>query len=367
MSAVLEINLSHLTHNYKYLRSKIGSSTKFLAVVKAFAYGSESVAIAKHLEQLGVDYFGVAYAEEGVTLRENGIKTPILVLHAQPENYESIIKYQLEPNLYSIRTLELFSNLCIQKNSYDYPVHIKFNSGLNRLGISWNDIPNTLNFINKGKLKVASIFSHLAASEDVEETSFSEQQINKFEDFQKQFLPQIIQKQSYQPLIHHSNTSGVFNYQNAHFTMVRAGIGLYGFGNDQSFNAHLKPIASLTAKISQIHQLKAGESLGYNRAFIAKQPTITATVTIGHADGIDRIYGNGKGFVWIHHQKAPILGIVCMDMLMVDITHINCKEGDTAIIFDQKYRADTLAEAVGTISYELITGIGPRVKRRIVE
>lgn len=361
MSATLHINLSHLTHNYTYLRSKIGANTRFLAVVKAIAYGNDAVSIAKHLENLGVDYFGVAYAEEGIELRKNGITTPILVLHAQPYNYKDIIAYNLEPNLYSVRTTQLFYEIVTALHLKNYPVHLKYNSGLNRLGIALTDIPEIHSILQKGNLKIASILSHLAASEDTTESDFTNRQIERFEHFQNQFSPLLNET----PLIHQCNTSGILNYPKAHFSMVRSGIGLYGFGNDSKYDKNLKPIASLTANISQIHELKKGESLGYNRGYICKKPTTIAVITIGHADGLDRIYGNGKGYVIINRQKARILGVVCMDMLMVDATALNCKEGDTVILFDQNFTANDLAEAVGTISYELITGIGPRVKRII--
>ncbi len=361
MSAVLKINLSHLTHNYQYLRSKISKNVHFLAVVKAIAYGSDALQIAKHLEFLGVDYLGVAYAEEGVELRKNGITTPILVLHAQPENYSLIIEHNLEPNLYSLRTIKLFDAECAKLNIYNYPVHIKYNSGLNRLGVSIDTIDAIHSLLNCNRIKLASILSHLASSEDLSETEFTQQQIQRFIHFQKVFLKQL----SYTPLIHQCNTSGILNFPEAHFSMVRSGIGLYGFGNDSKYDVNLKPIASLTAKISQIQTLQPGESLGYNRNYIATAKTKSATITIGHADGIDRIYGNGKGYVIINHQKAFILGIVCMDIIIVDISKINCKEGDTVIIFNEEYPANSLAEAVGTISYELITGIGPRIKRII--
>lgn len=361
MGAILHINLANLTHNYTYLRSQIKPEVKFLAVVKALAYGSDANRIALHLENLGVDYFGVAYAEEGIALRKCGVTTPILVLHAQPENYAQLIKHNLEPNLYSLRTLTLFNETCLKLAVKNYPVHIKYNSGINRLGFLNKDISVITSIVKKGTLRVASIFSHLAASEDPAEKEFTLLQLKKFQEFQNELLPFL----NTNPLIHHSNTSGVLNYPETHFSMVRSGIGLYGFGNDTKFNKNLKPIARLTAKISQIHYLEKGESLGYNREFKANENTTTATITIGHADGIDRIYGNGKGYVIINNKKAPILGIVCMDMLMVNVTDIDCKEGDTVIIFDEKYTANDLAEAVGTISYELITGIGPRVKRII--
>jgi len=359
MSAVLHINLSYLTHNYTYLRSKIAPDVKFLAVVKAIAYGSDSTRIAQHLELLGVDYFGVAYAEEGIELRKNGITTPILVLHAQPHNYKAIIEYNLEPNLYSLRTIQLFNETCTKLKVENYPVHIKYNSGLNRLGVSFNDISEIHTILKSRQLYVTSILSHLAASEDLDETVFTISQINNFNIFQDAFLKEVPNI----PLIHQCNTSGILNYFDGHFTMVRSGIGLYGFGNDAKYDKNLKPIASLTAQVSQIQTLKKGDTLGYNRKFKVTTTIKTATITIGHADGIDRIYGNGKGYVIINNCKAPILGIVCMDMIIVDVTIIKCKEGDTAIIFDENHTANDLAEAAGTISYELITGIGPRVKR----
>ena len=359
MSAVLHINLSHLTHNYTYLRSKIAPGVQFLAVVKAIAYGSDAVSMAKHLESLGVDYLGVAYAEEGIELRKNGITAPILVLHAQPDNYNAIIEYNLEPNLYSLRTVQLFNQISTKLKVENYPVHIKYNSGLNRLGVSLTDIPKIHTILKNGHLNVVSILSHLAASEDLNEKEFTTSQIKSFKKFQNTFLKEVPNT----PLIHQCNTSGILNYPNAHFTMVRSGIGLYGFGNDAKYDSNLKPIASLTAQISQIQILKVGDTLGYNRSFKVTNTIKTATITIGHADGIDRIYGHGKGYVIIHNQKAPILGMVCMDMLMVDITSIECREGDQVIIFNESHTANDLAEAVGTISYELITGIGPRVKR----
>jgi len=201
----------------------------------------------------------------------------------------------------------------------------------------------------------------LAASEDLNEKDFTLSQIENFKFFQTKLLAGL----NYVPLIHQSNTSGILNYSESHFSMVRTGIGLYGFGNDAKYNKNLKPVVSLKSVISQIHELEEGASLGYNRGFVADTATRTATIAIGHADGIGRIYGNQKGFVIINNQKAAILGNVCMDMLMVNITNINCEEGDEVILFNNEYSASALAAAAGTISYELITGISGRVKRVI--
>lgn len=357
---VLELNLTALSHNFNYLKSKLQSSTQFLAVVKAFAYGSDSVTIAKHLEELGVDYFAVAYAQEGIVLREHGITTPILVLHPQPVNFKLLIEHCLEPSLYNAKVLKAFIEVAKNEAQNEYPVHIKFNTGLNRLGFWENDvdyITDTLESTNS--IKVKSVFSHLAASEDLREKEFTEKQIQSFKSIAKEFQTKI----GYQPRLHLCNTSGVLNYPEAHFNMVRCGIGLYGFGNSDKEDGNLKPIASLKSVISQIHVIEKDETVGYNRAYKATSFEKIATIPIGHADGISRIYGNGKGYLTINGQKAPIVGNVCMDMLMVNITDIECKEGDEVIVFNGNHSASQLAESAGTISYEILTAISSRVKR----
>ncbi len=361
---VLEINLNHLTHNFEYLKSKVDPKVKMLAVVKASGYGSDAVIIAKHLEKLKVDYLAVAYAAEGITLRKAGIKTPVLVLHPQPVNFSKIIEYHLTPSIYSIRTLHEFISSVTLAKQQQYPVHLKMNSGLNRIGFGKNNLETLIKTIKATPaIKVEALLSHLAASEDNLEKEFTFDQIKVF----KELANQIINSIGYTPILHQSNTSGILNYPEAHFDMVRSGIGLYGYGNDAKFDQHLKPIASLKSVISQIHELQKGESVGYNRAFIAKEFTRTATIPIGHADGISRQYGNKNGFVIINNKKAYIVGNVCMDMIMVDITTIDCQEGDEVIIFDPKHSAAQVAEYSGTISYELLTAISPRVKRLVIE
>ncbi|WP_299313295.1 alanine racemase [uncultured Aquimarina sp.] len=361
---VLEINLAHLTHNYNYLRSKLKPGVKLLAVVKAAGYGSDAVVMAKHLEKIGADYFAVAYVSEGIALREAGITTQILVLHPQPINFSALINYQLEPSLYSSRVLKEFIAIAETKKQKEYPVHIKFNTGLNRLGFWEKDVNYIIGHLNKtNSVKIRSLFSHLAASEDHNEKEFTINQINSF----KKTASEMIDQLGYTPILHQSNTSGVLNYPKAHFDMVRTGIGLYGYGNETIYDNQLKPVASLKSVISQIHMLEPGETLGYNRAFTADSFTKTATIPIGHADGIGRQYGNKKGFVTIHGKKAYIIGNVCMDMIMIDITDIECKEGDEVIIFDNSSSAAIIAEGAGTISYELLTAISPRVKRIVID
>lgn len=361
---VLEINLKALTHNFQYLKSRLANSQKFLAVVKAFAYGSDAEIIAKHLEDIGVDYFAVAYTHEGVALRDCGITKPILVLHPQSVNFETIIDRCLEPNLYSFRILKGFIEAASAKKQEDYPVHIKFNTGLNRLGFSHDRISAIGSELSSTKtVKVKSVFSHLAASEDLNEQAFSKGQIIEFIDISSAFEETL----GYKPLLHMCNTSGILNYPEAHLDMVRSGIGLYGFGNSEKESKNLKPIASLKSIISQIHIIEAGETVGYNRAYASSTRIKSATIPIGHADGLGRQYGNGNGFVFINNKKAFIIGNVCMDMIMVDVTNIDCDEGDEVIIYNHEYRADELAASVGTISYELITAISQRIKRRIIK
>lgn len=361
---VLEIDLNAVTHNLKYLKSKLQSKTKFLAVVKAFAYGSDAEQIALHLQGLDVDYFAVAYTSEGVALRNAGITKPILVLHPQPINFKTIINRCLEPSLYSTRVLKSFIECAQKENQTNYPVHIKFNTGLNRLGF-WE---NEIDFIHTqlkatNSVKVASVFSHLAASEDLQEKKFTNTQISSFIGTSKKLAALL----GYRPMLHLCNTSGILNYPEAHLDMVRSGIGLYGFGNSKEESKNLKPIASLKSVISQIHLIEKGETVGYNRAFKSDRKLKIATITIGHADGIGRHFGNENGFVFVNNTKCNIIGNVCMDMIMIDVTNVDCDEGDEVVIFDEQHTAEHLAEAAGTISYELITSMSRRVKRKFIK
>ncbi|MEZ7494648.1 alanine racemase [Leeuwenhoekiella aequorea] len=360
---VLEIDLNALSHNYDYLRDKVAPNVMILAVVKAYAYGSESVAVAKKLEEKGINYFAVAYASEGVALREGGIKTPILVLHPQIENFDTIISYDLEPSMYSMRVLKSFIETAESKNKKQYPIHIKFNTGLNRLGFKDVNEDEILKYITKTKaIKVKSLFSHLVASEDPNEKTFTLSQIETFE----KNASKMIQGLGYSPLLHQSNTSAIINYPQAQFDMVRTGIGLYGYGNTQEEDLKLKPVATLKTVISQIHEISIGETVGYNRAHTAAKKERTATLPIGHADGISRAYGKGKGYVMINGKKAPIIGNVCMDMIMVNVTKIDCEEGDEVIVFGKEASAVALSARIKSIPYELITSISQRVPRRVI-
>jgi len=360
---ILEVNLNALEQNYTYLKSKLQKNTKFLAVVKAFGYGSDASIIAQKLQQLEVDYFAVAYTSEGIALRKSGITTPILVFHPQIVNFKTIIKHCLEPSLYSFKVLEAFQQIAKECDQKNYPVHIKFNTGLNRLGFNKNNLDKIISMLKASSMiKVRSVFSHLAVSEDLKELVFTNNQIASFKIIAETFTKKI----GYKPIIHLCNTSGVLNYREAHFDMVRCGIGLYGFGNSKQKHHHLTPIASLRSIISQIHDINEGNSVGYNRAYVAKKNMKIATVPIGHADGLGRQYGNNVGFVYINQKKAFIVGNVCMDMIMVDITNITCEEGDQVVIFNEDQSAESLALSSGTISYELISSISQRIPRNYI-
>ncbi len=358
---VLEIDASAVLHNIHYFKQKLQPQTKILAVVKAFGYGSEATEVAKIVKN-HVDYFAVAYCNEGIMLREAGIDTPVLVLHPQIPTIKDTVKYRLEPSLYNFKILEAFLQYADEVPLMNYPIHIKFNTGLNRLGFWHSEIPSIIAGLKKSNnVVVQSVFSHLAASEDSDEYEFTVNQINNF----AYIIKQIYQHLGYEPIIHILNTSGVINYPKAQFDMVRIGIGMYGFGNNSDETNNLKNTHSLKSVISQIHMIQPGETVGYNRAFVASKPTKSATIPIGHADGISRKLGNKNGFVIINNQSAPVIGNVCMDMLMVDVTAIDCNEGDEVILFNQQQHIQYMAHKCETIPYEILTALSQRIKRLV--
>ncbi len=360
---VLEIDKNAVLHNLNFFKNRLKPETKVCAVVKAISYGSDAVEIAKIIEN-HIDYFAVAYTDEGIELRNAGIKTPILVLYPQIQNIKLITEYFLEPSLYNYDILDAFFNYTNEYQIVNYPIHIKFNTGLNRLGFSKDDIPTLISKIkaSNNSKNITSIFSHLGASEDHNEIDFTRRQINTFKNIISDFTEAL----GYKPLIHTLNTSGVINYADAQFDMVRIGIGLYGFGNEDNITKQLKNTHNLTSTICQIHKVKTGESVGYNKGFIADKDTLVAVVPIGHADGIPRCLGHHKGSIIINDKTASIIGNVCMDIILVDVTNINCKVGDKVIIFNHQDHINNLAEKSNTISYEILTGISRRIKRIVI-
>jgi alanine racemase len=360
----LEIDLGALAHNVNFIRNQMSPDTKVLSVVKAFAYGHDAVVIAKKLESLSIDYFAVAYVREGITLRKAGITKPILVLHPQWDDVQNCVKHNLEPNVYSLRVLQHFLKVFQTLNTLQFPIHLKFNTGLNRLGFKMSDIQDIAKILkHQNHVTVQSVFSHLVASEDMNSKELTLDQIRQYHEI----VAKLEVALDHTFIKHLTNTSGTLNYPEAHFDMVRIGIGLYGYGNDSHWTSQLKSVGKLYSTITQIHEVKPGESVGYNQGYIAQKITRSATIPLGHADGIPRSWGKGKGFVMINGKSAPILGNVCMDMIMVDVTDILCNEGDRVVVYDNQETVENIANNVGTISYELITAISQRVHRVIKE
>lgn len=356
----LEINLDALTANLNYYKSKLKPETKIMVMVKAFGYGSGGYEIAKHLEHLKVAYLGVAFADEGIELRKAGITLPIMVLNPENSSFNAIIAYHLEPEIYSLNGLKSFLELAKQKNLHQYPIHIKIDTGMHRLGFNTAEIEPLIQLIHQNNLvQVKSIFSHLAASDDVNEKAFTLKQMQLFSDAYTTITTAI----QYRPTRHILNTSGIFNYAEYQFEMVRLGIGIYGFGNSEEEYKQLENVSTLKSIISQIRTIDAGESISYNRKFIAPKKMNIATIPVGYADGIRRAWGNEKGYVLINQQKATIVGTICMDMLMVDVTNIDCQENDEVIVFGTQPSIVEMAKVIGTIPYEIITGISQRVQR----
>lgn len=357
---VLEIDLNALEHNFNVISSKLNPSTKFMAIVKAGGYGSDSIEIAKKLESIGVDYFAVAFTNEGINLRKAGIKTPVLVLLPQVESIKNIIDYNLQASLYSFYFLENFIDYVNKKEVKKCFCHFKINTGLNRVGFSEYQINDAVEKIKNCKpIKLAGIYSHLAATDDLNETKFTNSQINLFKKLSSKIKSQI----SYDPILHMSNTSGIFNYPECEFDMVRSGIGLYGYNN--YLNQELVPVHSLKSVIAQIINCNKGESVGYNRSFFCKNDMKVGVIPIGHADGISRSFSK-NAYVFISGKKAEVLGNICMDVLMINLNGINCDEGDEVVVFDSKNNAEDFAKSVGTISYEILTNLSSRIERKII-
>ena len=357
---VLEINLNAITHNLSYYKTKLKPTTKLMVMVKAFGYGNGGFEIAKLLEHLKVDYLGVAFADEGISLKIAGIKTKIMVLNPENTSFPSIIQYELEPEIYCMKGLNAFLKITEQKKLVGYPIHIKIDTGMHRLGFQEEDLPVLIETLkNTPSIKVKSILSHLATSDDLENRDFANQQINLF----KHLSTKIIQELEINPIRHILNTSGISNFGESQYDMVRLGIGLYGISNDDKEQKYLENVSTLKSVISQIRVIQKGESVGYSRRFIAKKTTKIATIPIGYADGIARSWGNQVGYVIIKNKKAAILGSICMDMLMVDCSEIDCTEGDSVIIFGENPTVKLIAEKTNTIPYEILTSISQRVKR----
>lgn len=356
---VFEINLDALTNNLNFYRGKIGSNTKIMVMVKAFAYGSGSAEVASLLEYHRVDYLGVAYPDEGVFLRENGIKLPIMVLNPQPETFDKLVEYNLEPEVYSFRIFDqLIRNVSLQK------IHIKLDTGMHRLGFVESEIDDLIAKLKDNPtIKVASIFSHLVGADESEHNAYSYGQIESF----KRMSEKIIGALGYAPLRHICNSAGIIRFPEAKFDMVRLGIGLYGIEATGIEQKSLQIVGTLKTVISQIKHLKQGETVGYSRKGVVERDSRIATIAIGYADGFDRGFSKGVGKVLVNGALCPVVGNVCMDMTMIDVTDATCEEGDEVIVFGKELPISELAKNIQTIPYEILTGVSERVKRVFIK
>jgi len=357
---VLEINLNALTHNLNIYSRYLKPQTKVMAMVKAAAYGSGSDEVARLLEFQNVDYLAVAYTDEGVELHEAGIRLPILVLNPEAASFDALIRHELEPEIYSLEVLQNFSKELDYQNISSYPIHLNLNTGMNRLGFEETDIDELVDYLNENKsVRVASVFSHLAGSDDALFDDFSRQQIIQFKFLYKKIKIKI----GYAPMRHMLNSGGIIRFPDEQMDMVRLGIGLYGIGCAE-IQHELQTVSTLKATISQIKTVHKNDTIGYNRAGKATHNMRIATISIGYADGFLRQLGNGRGSVVIHGKTARTVGNICMDMCMVDVTNIpQANVGDEVIIFGKEKPVQVLANELQTIAYEVFTNISGRVKR----
>jgi alanine racemase len=358
---VLEIDLNAIVHNLKEHQRLLASSTKIMAMVKAFAYGSGGAEIAGVLQYHKVDYLGVAYADEGVELRKAGISLPVMVLNPEENTFDALVEYQLEPDIYSFEMLRSFDQYLKKEAMESYPIHIELETGMNRLGFDIAGMDELAAYLKRtSSFNVQSVFSHLAASEDPAEDTFTFQQKEKFITA----ASGLEQSLGYSFLKHIANSAAVVRDSSLQLDMVRLGIGLYGIDTADTGRADLKPVATLKSTIAQLKHLKAGESVSYNRRGVVKRDSLIATVRIGYADGFSRKLGYGTGKMMVHGKLAPVIGTVCMDMTMIDVTDIGgIKEGDEVTVFGRKLPVQDIAAWAGTIPYEIMTGISQRVKR----
>jgi alanine racemase len=358
---VMEVDLNALSHNFKFFKSLIKPSTKTVGMVKASGYGAGSYEIAKTLQDCGCDYLAVAVHDEGVDLRKASITMPIIVLNPNGVNYKAMFQYRLEPELYN---LDMGRDLIKEGKRYgvhDFPVHIKIDSGMHRLGFTREQLPELIALL-KGQdvITPASVFTHLSVADEPDQDEYTQAQFDYFEEC-SEMLQQAF---DHHIMRHVLNTSGIVRFPERQYDMVRIGIGLYGVrtlfdGSEDS----LKPVSALRSIIISIKEWPAGTTIGYGRHGVLERDSRIATVTIGYADGFDRHFGNGKVSMWLNGKLCPTVGNVCMDAVMIDVTDVPCKVGDTVEIFGEHTPIEQLSDARGTIPYEILTSVAPRVKR----
>ena len=356
---ILEVNLSAIVKNLNYYRSFLKPETKIVCMVKADAYGAGAVEVAKTLQDQNVDYLAVAVADEGVALREKGISQGIMIMNPEMSSFSTLFQYHLEPEIYSFRLLDALIKAAEHEGITNFPVHIKLDTGMHRLGFDpEKDMPQLIERLSKQNALIPrSVFSHFVGSDSDDFDAFSKLQYERFlkgsEQLQKAF--------PYPILRHICNSAGIEHFPERQLEMVRLGLGLYGINSRN--NETINNVSTLRTTILQIHDIKAGESVGYSRKTVLVRDSRIASLPIGYADGLNRLLGNRKGYCLVNGQKADYVGNICMDVCMIDVTDIPCKEGDLATIFGNELSPAKLASLCGTIPYEILTGIAPRVKR----
>lgn len=352
---LLEIDLNAVVHNLNHFRAKIGDEVKIMVMVKALSYGSGSVEIANLLQYHKVDYLAVAFIDEGIELRHAGIHLPVMVMNPDPSAYSQMIDFGLEPEIFNLRGIEALHRVLRYREIRHYPIHLKLDTGMHRLGFPEEEIESLIPVLQREEFRLASVFTHLAASDEPEHDAFTRKQIRIFTRAADR-LSGIIGH----PIDRHVlNSSGIERFPEARFQMVRLGIGLHGIGEDD----HLLPVSSYKTRVSQVRVVKEGETVGYSRSGRTGRESLIATIPVGYADGLDRRLGNGNGTVWIGGTTVPTIGNICMDMTMIDVTGLEVKEGDEVELFGKNQLVSEVARQAGTIPYEILTSIPERVKR----
>lgn len=359
----LQVDLGAIRDNIAWFKSKLNSSTKLLCMVKASSYGSSATKMGHFLEHLGINYLGVAYPNEGIELREKGVTLPILVMNCEEESFASCIEHNLEPAIFSLHQLELFIQQLILLGETNYPIHVKLETGMNRLGFDANDISTLVQKIqSQPEIVVKSVYSHLAES-DEQNSAFTREQITRFTNLSDQLISELANS----PMRHLLNSEGISNYPEAQFDMVRLGIGMYGFSSNAETSRQLKSAIKWFSAVSQIKKLKTGNSVGYGRTFKAENDMKIAVIPVGYADGFRRSLSQGKGGVYINGNYCPTVGNVCMDMIMVDISGLNVREKERVEIIGEHQTLVDLARKMNTIPYEVMTHFSPRIHRVYLE
>ena len=357
----LELNLKAATENYRYFRSLLDPKTKLLVLVKANAYGHGGVEFASMMQRAGADYLAVAYPVEGLELRRNGISLPILVLTAGTDFYPEIIETRMEPSIPNLYSLQKLVEVLRERGMKDYPIHIKLDTGMHRLGFMTGELPALVDYLRQTpEVKVKAVFSHLCVAEDPEQDAFTLAQIHQFRDNVNYIADGI----GYMPMRHILNSAGIERFAQYQFDMVRLGIGIYGISALPG--KRLAPVASLKCKVLQVKTLGPSDTVGYGRWGKASEGTVIATIPVGYADGIDRHLGRGAASFSVNGHRVPTIGNICMDMCMLDVTGVPCAVGDTVTVFGEDPTVEELASILGTIPYEILVSVPRRIHRLVV-